>query len=230
MPFLVLILAIAFAISPIWVPDFGGFDADQFPVPQINPPVQPAGYAFAIWGLIYLWLVVGCGFGAWKRRDDPAWAAMRLPLALSLAVGAVWLPVAVLSPIWATILIWVMLVSALWALWQSPRGDGWAAALPVGLYAGWLSAASFVALGLMLGGYGWTSGQVAAWIMLTAAIVLAFGVQMRLGRAPTYGIAVIWALVAVAVRNGFDVTSVSGLALAGAAVMLWPTVRAASGK
>jgi hypothetical protein len=230
MPLLVLILAIAFAVSPLWVPEFGGFEADQFPVPQSNPPVQPAGYAFAIWGLIYAWLIVGCGFGAWQRRRDPAWGPMRLPLALSLAVGAAWLPVAVLSPLWATILIWVMLITALWALWRSPRPDAWAAAWPVGLYAGWLSAASFVALGLMLGGYGWISGQVAAWITLSAAVVLAFGLQMRLGRAPTYGVAVIWALVALAVRDGFDWTGISALVLAGAALIAWPTLRAGVGK
>jgi hypothetical protein len=229
MPLLVLVLALAFAISPIWVPDFGGFDADQFPIPQDNPPVQPAGYAFAIWGLIYLWLIVGACFGAWKRWNDPKWAAMRLPLAMSLVVGAVWLPVAVLSPVWATILIWAMLLTALWALWRSPRADGWAAAWPVGLYAGWLSAASFVALGLMLAGYGWTNDTVAAVIMIGAASALAFGVQMWLARAPTYGIAVIWALVAIAVRGGFALDNVSVvLALAGAVLMTWPTLRAVS--
>lgn len=227
MPVLVLFLAVAFAVSPIWVPDFGGFDADQFPIPQTDPSVQPAGYAFAIWGLIYLWLIVGSVFGAWKRWSDPAWAAMRLPLALSLAVGAVWLPVAVLSPVWATILIWAMLLSALGALLRSPTGDAWAAAWPVGLYAGWLSAASFVALGLMLAGYGWTGDAIAAVVMIVAATGLAFGVQWRLGRAPTYGIGVIWALVAIAVRGGFDLGSFSVvLALTGAALMIWPTFRA----
>lgn len=230
MPLLVLLLTIAFALSPLWVSDFGGFDADQFPIPQTNPPVQPAGYAFAIWGLIYLWLIMGSVFGAWKRRHAPTWAPMRIPLAISLAVGAVWLPVAVLSPVWATILIWVMLVTALWALWLSPLEDEWAAAWPLGLYAGWLSAASFVALGLMLGGYGWTSDTLAAWAMIIAAAALAVGVQTRLYRAPTYGCAVIWAFLAIAVRDGFDLTSVTTPALVGAAAMIRPTIRAATGK
>jgi hypothetical protein len=225
MPVIVLLLALAFAASPLWVPGFGGFDPDKFPFPQTNPPVQPAGYAFSIWGVIYLWLIIGCGFGAWRRAKDAAWAPMRMPLALSLGFGAIWLPVAVLSPIWATLLIWVMLITALWALWLSPRTDAWAAALPVALYAGWLSAASFVALGLILGGYGWTSDTTAAWLMIALAIVLAFGVQWRLGRAPTYAIAVIWALVAVAVRDGFDPTGISALALCGAVIMFWPTLR-----
>ena len=227
MPLIVLLCAIAFAASPFWVPGFGGFEADQFPVPQVDPPVQPAGYAFSIWGLIYLWLIVGAGFGAWKRWSDPDWAEMRLPLALSLAVGAVWLPVAVRSPIWATVLIWVMLLTALWALWRAPRKDAWAAAWPVGLYAGWLSAASCVALGLMLAGYGFTGQLLAAWLMVSIAIVLAWAVQRALGHAPTYGIAVIWALIAVGLQNSF--AGVGLLALAGAGALISPTLRAGRG-
>ncbi|MEQ3711426.1 MAG: hypothetical protein ABNH38_00930 [Tateyamaria sp.] len=225
MPLIVLLLAVAFAASPLWVPGFGGFDADQFPVPQIDPPVQPKGYAFAIWGVIYLWLIVGAGFGLWKRRTAPEWTAMRLPLALSLAGGAVWLPVAVRSPVWATVLIWVMLITALWALWRAPRMDAWAAAWPVGLYAGWLSAASCVAIGLLLAGYGVLEQGPAAWIMVSVAIALAWAVQWSLGHAPTYGIAVIWALVAIAFQNSF--AGVGLLALAGGAALISPTLRAA---
>lgn len=228
MPVIVLLMAMAFAASPLWVPGFGGFDADQFPVPQVDPPVQPEGYAFAIWGVIYLWLIAGAGFGVWKRWHAPHWAEMRLPLALSLAVGAVWLPVAVRSPVWATVLIWVMLATALWALWRTPRQDAWAAAWPVGLYAGWLSAASCVAIGLLLGGYGVMGQAPAAWVMVGVAIVLAWAVQWALGHAPTYGIAAIWALIAVAVQNGF--AGVGLLALAGAAFLVAPTLRAARGK
>ena len=227
MPALVLILALTFAASPLWVPDFGGFDGDQFPIPQINPDVQPAGYAFAIWGVIYLWLIVGAGFGAWKRWGASDWQPMRVPLAVSLGVGSVWLPVAVRSPVWATVLIWAMLLPALVTLWRSPQLDRWAAAWPVGLSAGWLSAASCVAVGLLLAGYGLTTERTAAWIMITIAVVLALLMQRALGRAPTYGVAVIWALIAIAVQNGFDVRSVGVLALLGAVVMVRPVVEAA---
>ena len=106
---LTFLLAIGFALSPFFVSGFNGFSPDQFPIPQDNPPVQPAGYAFSIWGLIYVWLIVGMGWGLWKRREDYLWHDMRLPLALSLFVGCFWLAVAVASPIWASVLIWVML-------------------------------------------------------------------------------------------------------------------------
>ena len=59
---LVLTAAIAFAVSPLMVPGFNGFEPGQFPVPQEDPPAQPAGWAFSIWLLIYVWLIAGAGF------------------------------------------------------------------------------------------------------------------------------------------------------------------------
>jgi hypothetical protein len=222
---LTFLLAIGFAVSPFFVSGFNGFSPDQFPIPQDNPPVQPAGYAFSIWGLIYVWLIVGMGGGLWKRRADYLWHDMRLPLALSLFVGCFWLAVAVASPIWASVLIWVMLVSALYALFRAPREDRGFAALPVGLYAGWLSAASCVSLGLLAAGYGWMSGPTAGLVFVGLAIVIAAGVQSSLMRAPTYGIGVIWALVAVVVANVATAPTVAALAAGGAIALILPTYR-----
>ncbi len=227
-PFIALmtfLLAIGFAVSPFFVSGFNGFSPDQFPIPQDNPPVQPAGYAFSIWGLIYVWLIVGMGWGLWKRREDYLWHDMRLPLALSLFVGCFWLAVAVASPVWASVLIWVMLITALYALFRSPREDRGFAALPVGLYAGWLSAASCVSLGLLAAGYGWMSGPTAGLVFVGLAIVIAAGVQSSLMRAPTYGIGVIWALVAVVVANMATAPSVAALAAGGAIALILPTYR-----
>ena len=222
---LTFLLAIGFALSPFFVSGFNGFSPDQFPIPQDNPPVQPAGYAFSIWGLIYVWMIVGMGWGLWKRREDYLWHDMRLPLALSLFVGCFWLAVAVASPVWASVLIWVMLVSALYALFRAPREDRGFAALPVGLYAGWLSAASCVSLGLVAAGYGWMSGPTAGLVFVGLAIVIAAGVQSSLMRAPTYGIGVIWALIAVVVANVATAPTVAALAAGGAIALILPTCR-----
>ncbi|WP_370402107.1 hypothetical protein [Sulfitobacter sp. JB4-11] len=223
---LTLLLAIAFAVSPFVVMDFNGFDPDQFPVRQDNPPVQPAGYAFSIWGLIYLWLGIGMAWGLLRAARDGQWHDMRLPLCVSLAVGSVWLAVAVASPVWASVLIWVMLLSALAALFIAPRYDVVWAAWPVGLYAGWLSAASCVSLGLLAAGYGVMDQVTAGLVFVGLAIVLAVVVQAALRRVPTYGIAVIWALVAVVVANWGVTPPVAYLALGGAVFMVWPTLRA----
>ncbi|MEM6940764.1 MAG: hypothetical protein AAF943_02500 [Pseudomonadota bacterium] len=219
-------VSITFAASPFFVQDFSGFDPDQFPVAQEDPPVVPAGYAFSIWGVIYLWLVVGMIWGLFRRAEDYRWDEMRRPLCVSLAVGTAWLAVAVVSPVWASVLIWIMLLTALTALFLSPEDDAGWATLPIGLYAGWLSAASCVSLGLLSAGYGLFSQETAALVFIGVAIALGAAIQARLRRAPTYGMAVIWALLAVAFDSWNESTAVFSLALAGAALVLLPTLRA----
>ncbi|WP_283643896.1 hypothetical protein [Marinovum algicola] len=218
--------AIAFALGPFAAPGFNGFDAGQFPVPQENPPAQPAGYAFAIWGPIYVWLILGAGFQLLRRHDAPDWAPMRLPLIVSLVVGAPWLAVAQVSPLWATLLIWVMWGGAVLALLRAPVRDGAFGHWPVGLYAGWLTAASCVSLALLLAGYGVTDALLAALLTLSLAVVLAGGVILHRPDAPGFPIAVIWALIGVLVANWQDgpvavlvVVIIGALALAGLAVL-----------
>lgn len=198
---LVLVAAIAFALSPFLTPEFGGIDPELYPIPQDNPPVQPAGWAFSIWGIIYLWLIVHAGYGLVKRKEDPAWEAGRLTLFVSLAIGAIWLPVALVSPIWATILIWGMLITVLASLYKTNAADpSWAATWPIALYAGWLSAASFVSIGLLLAGYGIFSDVISATIALALATLFALYHQAKL-KHWTYGAAVIWGFIAIAVNN-----------------------------
>jgi hypothetical protein len=195
---LVLILAIAFAASPLLTPGFGGFEPDQFPVPQAEPPVQPAGYAFAIWGAIYLWLVGMAAFGALRRQDDEGWDATRLPLIVSLGAGVPWLLVAQSTALGATALIWVMLASALVALARTPEQDVWLLRGPIGLYAGWLTAASAVSLGLVLPGWGVPPLGQLGWAFVALAIgLLIAGGMLRTRPSLFYGLALVWALVAI---------------------------------
>lgn len=218
MAVVVLLAALAFVASPFLVPGFGGFEPNQFPVPQDDPPVQPSGYAFAIWGVIYAWLLAGALFGLFLRADAVDWQPMRGPLALSMGLGAAWLPVALISPLGATVLIWAMLVAALMALRAAPVLDRWWGRAPVALYAGWLTAASSVSIGLVLAGYG-LSGQVpAAVIALLIALGIGLFVLRRVPDIAEYAVALVWALVAVVVANLTQ--SLTVLVLAGAAAAI----------
>tara|TARA_R110000787_G_scaffold221595_2_gene330321 strand:- start:14057 stop:14755 length:699 start_codon:yes stop_codon:yes gene_type:complete len=198
---LVLIAAIAFAISPFLSSEFGGFDPERYPIPQRNSAVQPAGWAFGIWGIIYLGLIVHAVFGVFKYKTDAAWDRGRIALLVSLTVGAIWLPVALLSPIGATILIWVMLISVLISLYQSPgAAPSWVTGWPVALYAGWLSAASFVSIGLLLAGYGVLEEIPAAIVALVLATAFTAYNAYRLASWP-YGAAVTWGFFGIAIAN-----------------------------
>ncbi|MGR3468182.1 MAG: hypothetical protein ACU0CI_09895 [Shimia sp.] len=226
--FLVALFAITFAGSPLVVDPFSGYSEDQLPIPQIEPPIQPAGWAFSIWGVIYAWLLVSAGFGLWKRAQDPAWNKVRPALIVSLFIGTFWLWIANQSPFWATVTIWLMLLSAVIALWHSPSQDRWLLRAPVGLYAGWLSAASVVSTATLLAGYGIVFGQFAwALIGIPFALVLALVIQARAPQAFTYGLAVTWALLGVVVANLGSETLVMALAAVAALVMAAATLMAA---
>ncbi len=190
-----------FVLSPLVTDPFTGFRADQLPVPQINPPVQPAGYAFAIWGLIYGWLVVSALYGLIKRSENLAWDHARWPLIVSLAVGTPWLAVAIVSAIWATVLIFVMAVGAILALLMTPSHDRWWCRVPIAIYAGWLTAAFFVSLGSIGAGYSIIFNQI-GWAYVGIAIVALIAVIiLRRAQEPAYGLTVIWALVGIILAN-----------------------------
>jgi hypothetical protein len=228
---LTLLATAAFLISPFLTPPFTGYAPGSFPVEQIRPPVQPAGYAFAIWGLIYLWLGVSAVYGLWARREDAGWNAARLPLILSLGPGALWLWVAGFAPITASVLIVWMLACALWALARTPRADRWLLQAPVAIYAGWLTAAAHVSVGVVIGGYGLLSSTGAALLALASALVVALLTLRARPQAPEYGLTVIWALVGIIVANlsgSFVVAVAVALALAAVAALLWTGQRRAA--
>lgn len=213
---LVLLAAIAFAVSPTVSNGFGGYRPDQFPIPQADPPIQPAGWAFAIWGLIYAWLIAGSGFGAWKRADDADWQPMRPALLVSLALGAFWIETAHRTPIGATILIVAMLVPAITAFLRAGRRDRVWQVRPIALYAGWLTAATGASLGMVLGGYGVLGEQAAAILCLLGVTALALAVQAARPGEWAYPAGVVWALAGVIAANlspaNLPVLGVSGLA------------------
>ena len=67
----------------------------------------------------------------------------------------------------------------------------------------------------------------AALAAIFLALVIASAVQSQLKRAPTYGIAVIWALIAVVVQNmAIGNMTVAALAAGGAIALVLPTFKA----
>jgi hypothetical protein len=215
---LILLATLAFVAAPAVTPSFTGYDPGLFPVRIPRPSVQPAGYAFSIWGLIYFWLMVSATLGL-ARRDDPAWARPFLPHLAALILGTLWLAIAPAYPITATLTIIAMAVCT-WAafLRADPAAGRWLQQAPLGLFAGWLTAAAAVSTGVLLSGYGWLSDTGAALTMLTLTLGVAITLQSRRPAMPLYSAAVIWAALGIAVMNWVDNPTVALAALAGAAL------------
>jgi hypothetical protein len=216
---LVALAGAAFIASAFLTPPFRGYDPGMMPVPTGNPLVQPAGFAFAIWGPIYLWFIAHAGFGLLARAQAPDWAAHRPALIASLALGAGWLPLAHASPIWATGLIWVMLGTALVALSRAPVRDVWLARVPLGLYAGWLTAAANVSLGIVLQGWGVLGETAAALTGLALATLVAALALTRLRAGPAYAVAAGWGFFGIAVKAADQSLPVTLAAAAGIAAL-----------
>ncbi|PYE84047.1 hypothetical protein [Pseudoroseicyclus aestuarii] len=215
LPYLTLLLTLTFAASA-WVTPFPGFRNDALPIPQPDPLIQPADWAFAVWGVIFAWLIGSAVFGVIARRDDAAWDEARVPLCLSLLFGTPWLLLAKHSAVLATIDIVIMLVFALAAMLRAPRRDIWWLALPVGLYAGWLTAASFVALAITSAGFGLIFGSLGwAWAGLILALTVALLVLEARPWIVTYAVTVAWALIGILAKDAFAHPLYSAVALLG---------------
>ncbi|WP_291298174.1 hypothetical protein [Elioraea sp.] len=191
-------------------------------------PATPAGYAFSIWGPIFAWCLVYAIWQALPRQaDDPLARRAGWLFAGAMAGDALWAAAFQAgAPVWLTAIILAaiaaMAIGALFQVeaWPGPARPGqvWFLIAPLGLLAGWVSAAAFVNLGSALSEAGLTSlrdgGGAAAPALVAAATAVALAVIARARPFPTYAIAVIWALVAILARNGGNATGITAAAAA----------------
>jgi len=226
---LLLLVTLAFGAAPFLTPPFRGYDPALFPVRIDRPSIQPAGYAFAIWSVIYLWLFTHAVTSLWKRAENPVWDRTRLPLALAIALGAAWLSIAPVAPILATVTILIMAAAAIAAFLRADtETDRWLLSAPIAILAGWLSAAASVSTGVVIAGYGLLSDTASALVLIAATLALSLWVQRRKPRMPVYGLTVIWALAGITVANaGLNPTAAiaAGLGIAAMAIVLRATSR-----
>ena len=215
LPLAVLVLTLLFVASPFLSGSFSGFEAAQLPIPQVDPPIQPPGAFFSIWTVIYAGLLASAAFGVWRRAGDADWDRARLPLAASLLVGVPWLAVAQRSAELATLMIVLMAATAIWALRAAPTRDRWLFELPVGLYAGWLTAATWVSAAAVGAGYGVLTGSL-GWAFLGVLGALLVALPVILARASFgYAFTACWALLGIAVKNAGMNPGLAALAAAG---------------
>lgn len=217
---LLLLVTLAFGAAPFITPPFRGYDPAMFPVNIPRPSIQPAGYAFSIWSVIYLWLITHAVLSLWKHAGNPVWDRTRPPLILAIALGTVWLSIALSAPILATVTIIVMAGAAITAFLRADtETDRWLLSAPIAILAGWLSAAAAVSTGVVIAGYGLLSDTASAVAMIAATLTLATWVQRKKPRMPVYGLTVIWALAGIVVVNAGLNPTVAILAGLGIALM-----------
>ncbi len=235
MRWIVLLAALAMPVVS-WFSQAGMFGPTNGAISDRYPTLLvAAGYAFAIWGLIFLWDVL---FGLWQlRHRKPDIAGVRPWAAAGFVLTAAWMPV--FSNQWflpALAIIWAALACLLVAAFRAAPalasgGQRAWAAYPLALHAGWLSMAAFLNTAQVIVAYQWLpTADMFGWsvVLLALATLLAWWANHRLRGHFAYPAAVVWALVGVHIKQsdwtlpGADTVSV--LALAVAALLILQTL------
>ncbi|WP_375424657.1 hypothetical protein [uncultured Friedmanniella sp.] len=178
---------------------------------QNRSPVTPAGYAFAIWGLIYLAALALAVYQARPgQREREVHRRTGWWLVAAFTASTVWVPVFVSGAIWLSQVIILGLVACLAVAARQFVATGPAATtterlalrLPVTLYLGWATLAAAAGFGTTFRSLGmperagWVTGvSLVLVLMATAVSVVAVG---RLVAVVGYAFTAGWALVAVA--------------------------------
>ncbi|MDV0440615.1 hypothetical protein [Xanthomonas sacchari] len=225
MRILVLLMALAMPLVA-WFGQRGAFGPTNGAISDRYPTlIVAAGYAFAIWGVIFL---LDLAFGLWqcsgRRRRGSALAQVRGPAALGFALTAAWMPVFSQQHfLLALAVIWTALAATLLAALRLSRdpsaepGQTLWAWLPLSLHAGWLSLAAFLNTAQVIVAYRWLSTErMLPWslVLFALAAALLLGVNRAMRGNLAYAAAALWALAAVYVKQAEST-------LAGAQTAAW---------
>jgi len=216
-----------------WFSQRGSFGPDNGVVSDRYPTLlAAAGYAFAVWGLIFALDVV---YGAWQasgtRRQDATLTRIAPAAAAGFALTAAWMPLFSTGQYWLCLIVIFAALGCLaycarvlsldaGQMPQQPKHQRLWAWLPLSLHAGWLSVAAFLNLAQVIVAYRLLpTDAMLPWSLLllvaAAALLLLLNRGMRGNLA--YAAVALWGLVAVFVKQ-------SQSALPGASTVAWVAV------
>jgi len=227
--FSVLLCALAMPLVA-WLSERGAFGPDNGTLSDRYPTlIVAAGYAFAIWGPIFLLDVV---FGFWQAflagpRDGPLLRRVAPVAGIGFALTASWMIVFPMQLFWiALAVIWLALACLLYCAdilaRERLRSTGMigAALLPLSLHAGWLGLAAFLNLAQVVVAYRLLSTSDMLWwslLLLAGAVLLLLACNRRMRGNLAFGFAGIWGLVGVYVKqSGSDRAGAATVAMVAA--------------
>ncbi|HSV50087.1 MAG TPA: hypothetical protein VLH35_07195 [Candidatus Acidoferrales bacterium] len=182
--------------------------SDKFPT-----LITPAGYVFAIWGIIYLLLGVFVVYQALPReRNNEYVGRIGWLFVLSSIVNIAWIFMWQSEYLAFSVGLIVAYLLTLIAIYlrlnigksKFKLGERLAVHLPFSVFLGWLSIATIANISLTLVAYNWDGFGIAAetWAVLIIAVALALTLLMlSIRKDIAYALVVIWALVGISVKQ-----------------------------
>jgi hypothetical protein len=172
----------------------------------------PAGYVFAIWGIIYIGLIAYAVYQALPaQRANPRLQATGWWVVLGGLANCAWIFLWHYLQFVGTLAAMLVLLTTLIAVYQGlgigrtkvRSGETWAVRIPFSIYLGWITVATVANVSDVLDtlhplGF---SSAAATWMVVTLAVVLIIaGLMNFLRRDVSYAIVILWALAGIAAR------------------------------
>ncbi len=173
----------------------------------------PAGYVFAIWGLIYTLLIA---FAIYQVRpsqwDNPRLQKIGPYFLLSCVANVAWLFLWHYEVFPLTLVAMVGLLLSLIAIYlrleigraRVPAGERWFVHLPFSVYVGWITVATIANVTSLLYVVEWSGWGIApeiwAVIMLVVGGIVATAMSLRHADV-AYLLVIIWAFIGIAVKQ-----------------------------
>ncbi|WP_054712566.1 TspO/MBR family protein [Bacillus sp. JCM 19041] len=175
--------------------------------------IQPAGYAFSIWGLIYvllfIWIVRIFFLG---RYEESAYAQVRYWPAVNFALNGMWIIAFTQEWLLVSVLIIIALLTTLVIMYTriSAIRFSWFDRLPFSIYFGWVSVATIVNIFTWIVQADVTTilgldELIWTLIMLIVTTLLAAFVSLRY-RDWAYPLVFLWSFIAIFMEN--ELTSI----------------------
>lgn len=181
--------------------------------------ITPARYAFTIWSLIYLGLIIFSIYQALPKYKD-RFRSIRSIYILSCAANCAWiycwhhdLPVVCVGII--LVLLGSLALINLRLRAMTTDLDYWFIKFPFGLYFGWVTAAAIlnitVALVSLNVRFSDLTASISGAVLMLVAATLGVIICLKL-KIYSYSLAIAWALTAIAIKHGEQTLIVSAAA------------------
>lgn len=172
--------------------------------------ITPAGYAFAIWSLIYLGLITFSIFQALpSNTENPRFKNIRTIYIANSAANCFWIYLWHYEMILASLAVMFFLLATLVLINVGLRksesmAETWLAQIPFSLYFGWVTVATILNFSIALVFLGVKTSEsisiILSSILIIGAAVLGILIRFKLALF-AYPLAIAWALTAIAVKQ-----------------------------
>jgi hypothetical protein len=172
----------------------------------------PAGYVFAIWGIIYIGLIAYAAYQALPaQRENPRLQATGWWVVLGGLANSTWIFLWHYEQFVGTLIAMLILLVTLIAVYlrlgvgqtKVSTGENWAVRIPFSIYLGWITVATVANFSDVLNSLNWNQFGISAavWmVIILGAVLVIAGLMNFLRRNVAYALVILWALAGIAVK------------------------------